>query len=379
MEKQTVITPYFSSIRLVIMKAIMSAKESIDIAVAWFTNEELFNCLLKRLSDGIRVRLVIINDDINNNGGLDFQAFINEGGNLYFGKNGSFMHNKYCIVDDSIVCTGSYNYTYFAEHSNFENVVCIKNNKNAISKFIMNFNSILGVSDKVTDLRKYLETHPYSINIHASKQMRIRDLYQKSIELKDSNLVESERIADSLTENEPQLDSFSIIDVLYKQWDKDICIRRITVFQDETVIVIDINTSNSFFLYGTGLDKTWHLIANGYTIYASSISVTINDQLRLNRLASNTIYSFDESDSISDTSGEAFQAESLTGAKTRLQHKKIKYRHPNNTITCKLHFPKGDYIHNTVNLYEGNKNNVFDKNYWHALNISMRLNRISST
>ncbi len=357
----------------------MSARDSIDIAVAWFTNEEIFNCLLKRLSDGIHIRLVIINDDINNNSGLDFQDFINAGGGLYFGKHGSFMHNKYCIVDDSIVCTGSYNYTYFAEHSNFENIVCIKNDKRFISEFISNFVSILSVSDKVTDLKKYLEAHPYAINIQASKQMRIRDLYQKSIELNESDLMKSDSIATDLSENEPQQDTFTINDVLYKQWDKNICIRRIDVSQDEAIIVLDITTPRSFFLFGTGLDKTWHLIANGDTVYASSITVIINDQIRINRLASNTIYSFDETDTITDPSSESFQAESLTGAKTKLKHKKIIFHQPNNTITCKLHFPKGDYIHNTVSLYEGNMNNQSDDNYWHALNISMRLNRISST
>ena len=357
----------------------MSARDSIDIAVAWFTNEEIFNCLLKRLSDGIHVRLVIINDDINNTGGLDFQDFINAGGTLYFGKHGSFMHNKYCIVDDTIVCTGSYNYTYYAEHSNFENIVCIKNEKRVISKFINNFASIISVSDKVTDLKNYLETHPYAINIQASRQMRIRDLYQKALELNETDLLQSNRIATGLSEYDAQLDTFSINDVLYKQWDKNICVRRIDVSQEETIIVLDITTTSSFFLYGIGLDKTWHLIANGDTIYATSIAVIINNQIRINRLASNTIYSFDESDSIINPSLESFQAKSLTGAKTRLKHRKILFRQPNNTITCKLHFPKGNYIHDTVSLYEGNHNNKSDDNYWHALNISMRLNRISST
>lgn len=378
MKKEIVITPYFSSIRMVIEKAIMSAKESIDIAVAWFTNEDLFNCLLKRLSDGIRVRLILINDDINNNGGLDFQKFINEGGLLYFGKHGSFMHNKYCIIDNNIVCTGSYNYTYFAEHSNYENIVYIKNDKSVISRFITNYVSILSASDKVTDLKHYLKTHPYAINIQASKQIRIRDLYQKAIELSESDLMQSDMIANNLSD-EPKLESFTINDVMYKQWDKDICVRSIEVSRNETIIVLDIATSNSFFLYGTGLNKTWHLISDGSSVYASSITVIINDQLRFNRLASNTIYSFSESDSIGDISLESFQAESFTGAKIKLKHKQIIFRQPNNTITCKLHFPKGDYIHNSVSLYEGNKNNESDTNYWHALNISMRLNRISST
>ena len=35
------------------------------------------------------------------------------------------MHNKVIIIDDRIVVTGSYNFTYFAENRNDENVLII--------------------------------------------------------------------------------------------------------------------------------------------------------------------------------------------------------------------------------------------------------------
>ena len=168
------VTPYFSSIRQTLVNAMTHATESIDIAVAWFTNEELFEVLLRKLGDGIRVRLVLINDDINHGGGLDFQRFINLGGLLYFGKTGYFMHNKYCIVDGKSVFTGSYNYTYFAEHSNFENIVCIADEVPAVADYIKNFEQILSVSDEATNVEAFLKEHPYAVNTHATRQMRCR-------------------------------------------------------------------------------------------------------------------------------------------------------------------------------------------------------------
>lgn len=36
------------------------------------------------------------------------------------------MHNKYCIIDNKIVITGSFNWSYQAANYNFENIVVIE-------------------------------------------------------------------------------------------------------------------------------------------------------------------------------------------------------------------------------------------------------------
>ena len=36
------------------------------------------------------------------------------------------MHNKYCVIDDEIVITGSFNWSFQAANYNFENIVVIK-------------------------------------------------------------------------------------------------------------------------------------------------------------------------------------------------------------------------------------------------------------
>ena len=73
---------------------IKSAKENILIAVAWFTNDNIFELLLDLIQNGISVELVVNNDHINNReNGLDFNKFIKLGGKFYFADNSRLMHH----------------------------------------------------------------------------------------------------------------------------------------------------------------------------------------------------------------------------------------------------------------------------------------------
>ncbi len=129
-------TAYFKNIRFELISSLGDAKEDIRIAVAWFTNQELFEVLNEKLKNGVKVSLIIIDDYINNGDfGLNFHEFISNGGKLYYGKEENPMHHKFCIIDNSILITGSYNWTYYAENKNEENIVKIENNKSLIEAF----------------------------------------------------------------------------------------------------------------------------------------------------------------------------------------------------------------------------------------------------
>jgi tetratricopeptide (TPR) repeat protein len=120
-----------------------SANSSIKVAIAWFTNEDLFDKLCFKLQEGLNVELLIINDLINNNEfGLDFQRFIDLGGKLYFGNPDNLMHHKFCVIDNEILINGSYNWTYFAEFKNLENII-IHTNSQEIQPFNFEFDKII--------------------------------------------------------------------------------------------------------------------------------------------------------------------------------------------------------------------------------------------
>lgn len=119
------IQAYFSNIRDIILNEIHNSKRDISIAVAWFTQRDLFNAIIGAIDRGVNVSLILINDIINRNEyGLDFSLYLQKGGKLCFVDSKKvLMHNKFCLFDGHLLITGSYNWTYAAEQRNAENII----------------------------------------------------------------------------------------------------------------------------------------------------------------------------------------------------------------------------------------------------------------
>lgn len=133
----------FENIAERIQKEIGKAQKSVFIAVAWFTNKNLFNELVNKARNGCTVSLIISNDNININSSIDFELLLTDKSKVYKIGNGDteLMHNKFCVIDYSTVITGSYNWSYKAE-SNFENVIITINDTTLAEQFISEFNNI---------------------------------------------------------------------------------------------------------------------------------------------------------------------------------------------------------------------------------------------
>jgi len=127
---------YFENIQDVIVNHVSQARESLKIAMAWFTNPVIFNALWRACKRGVNVQLLINNDRINNRiNGLPFDRLLEADAKLYVAEPPSLIHNKFCIIDDKIAIDGSYNWTILAETNNDENIVVIENG-NVIRSFI---------------------------------------------------------------------------------------------------------------------------------------------------------------------------------------------------------------------------------------------------
>ena len=91
-----------------IQKEIRKAQKSIFVAVAWFTNRNLFNELIIKAKHGCDVYLIISDDEINKNSLIDFEQL--QTGNSKVFKVGAvekeLMHNKFCVIDYNTVITG---------------------------------------------------------------------------------------------------------------------------------------------------------------------------------------------------------------------------------------------------------------------------------
>ena len=142
----------FENIAERIEEEINKSQKDIYLAVAWFTNKNLFNSLVKKSKEGVKVILVISDNEINRNSSINYNDIQKGESKLFWiGGDKSFMHNKFCIIDDYVVITGSYNWSYKAE-TNFENVVITSGDGELATQFKKEINRIIG--ELLTDEKK---------------------------------------------------------------------------------------------------------------------------------------------------------------------------------------------------------------------------------
>ena len=147
---------YFSQIRSKIIPYLNQAKEEVVIAMAWFTSAELFDALLSCLERRVNVELILLDNAINYMYyAPDFNELISAGGHLRIADSSvGFMHHKFCVIDDKIAITGSYNWTYYAETRNVENIV-ITDNPDIVNRFSIEFErlaNLLSISSSCSRL-----------------------------------------------------------------------------------------------------------------------------------------------------------------------------------------------------------------------------------
>jgi hypothetical protein len=100
-----------------------SAQTEILVATSWFTDYELFQRLLAKRKDGVKVEVII--GDNQENSKLDFTLLSELGGSVVRIKNVGYgiMHQKFCVVDRKIAIHGSYNWSVNARTNNHESVI----------------------------------------------------------------------------------------------------------------------------------------------------------------------------------------------------------------------------------------------------------------
>ncbi len=128
----------FEKIQTDIIRHINEAKLSIHIAMAWFTNQTIADALKEKAKDNVDVKLVINQDYTNVTNGADLSGLCYK---FIKAKNGGIMHNKFCVIDNRIVITGSYNWSVKAETKNDENIL-IDTNIDTVMKFSVKFKNL---------------------------------------------------------------------------------------------------------------------------------------------------------------------------------------------------------------------------------------------
>lgn len=139
---------FFDDIEDHIINELRSATERILVAAAWFTNQRLGQVLIERRCKYIDVE-VLVDDNLANRKSSALKMLSNGTVSVSFVKNlgadRALMHNKFAVIDNQRVITGSYNWTVNA-NANDENIFIFTDDLNA-TYYIHEFRRLLHLND----------------------------------------------------------------------------------------------------------------------------------------------------------------------------------------------------------------------------------------
>ncbi len=120
-----------------IVNEIGRATKSIDIAMYYLTSREIAQELVKAKERGVTIRIFL--DQNQENASYSKSRYLIKRSievRFYIGK--VLMHNKFAIIDNKVLITGSFNWTPTADKENQENLL-ILTDKDLIKKYSERF------------------------------------------------------------------------------------------------------------------------------------------------------------------------------------------------------------------------------------------------
>ena len=131
---------HFQQIQRQILDALTEARVSIWVAIAWLTNETLANKLKEKYEEGLDVKVAYYDDPTNRRHRPDLGEIT-----LFplRAQRGGTMHDKFCVIDNQRVITGSYNWSDNAEYRNDENI-SIQNDPESATRYSLEFRRLTG-------------------------------------------------------------------------------------------------------------------------------------------------------------------------------------------------------------------------------------------
>ena len=125
----------------IIIKNIDDAKEFINIAMYTFTDREIAQAIIRARDRGVDIKIYLDRSQVNAKYSKS-RYFVNNGiEGIRISSNNYIMHNKFAVIDNKIVITGSYNWAASAGERNDENLLLI-DDKNIVKKYQNQFNNL---------------------------------------------------------------------------------------------------------------------------------------------------------------------------------------------------------------------------------------------
>ena len=138
----------------VILDQINGAQKSIDVAMYVFTSRVLSRALVSAVKRGVKVRAFL--DGENAREYYSKANLLEKNGIIVkLEKGDGLMHNKFCLIDNALLITGSYNWTTSADLRNDENLMLIRS-EDVVKAYRIQFEKYWqgGYVDKASYLNK---------------------------------------------------------------------------------------------------------------------------------------------------------------------------------------------------------------------------------
>jgi hypothetical protein len=180
-----------------IKRELLNAQTEILVAMAWFTNDELFEILLDRANQGVQVSVIL--PEHADNEKLDFEI-LNRSPNAEVIKiknvGYGMMHQKFCVIDRKVAINGSYNWSKNAKN-NHENVI-VTNFSKTVDEFVNTFHNIKNRAKQLLNgipLDEIQDNRDYAI-------LKKEAVSMKKLSFQEQSLAEFKEVLDNIIATE---------------------------------------------------------------------------------------------------------------------------------------------------------------------------------
>ena len=164
-----------------VVNMLRTCKKSLDIAIFTFTRDSITNAVKEAFDRKIKVR-IIADDVCSNMWGSDIRKLAAYGISIKTDNSQKYhMHHKFAILDESVVITGSFNWTAQAIKYNQENIFFYEN-KDIALKYCNEFNRLWNEFNTVVskeDAIKFLEEEEEKKKIEKEKREKEKKIKEE--------------------------------------------------------------------------------------------------------------------------------------------------------------------------------------------------------
>lgn len=155
-----------------LINAINKANTSIDMAIYELSLDTITQSLLAAHQRNITVRVLTDSDHLHWDA---FQTLINAGIAVKGDERSALMHNKFTLIDQNEVWTGSMNLTYSAAYRNHENLVRV-NHRQAALNYSEEFDQLwVGIHNQANAIGNSMLIDNTPVDIHFSPDDHFRE------------------------------------------------------------------------------------------------------------------------------------------------------------------------------------------------------------